>query len=188
MTGWPASVRSTAALCRGHDGKWEPSVGVITLVSLDEGWYSLSSQARIRLTLSKTLSRCRPGSKQPSARKNTLATARLHTPQTLPIAQRALQRHNPGCLASRTWWNGRHTGLKILRGQPRAGSSPAVRTRLITRNEMRFAHQPVSPSSASQVYTAIGRLQPRSQPTKSDPTIAATSPFCGAVTARPARP
>ncbi len=23
------------------------------------------------------------------------------------------------------WWNGRHSGLKILRGQPRAGSNPA---------------------------------------------------------------
>ena len=28
----------------------------------------------------------------------------------------------------RAWWNGRHTGLKILRRYLRAGSSPAART------------------------------------------------------------
>ena len=30
--------------------------------------------------------------------------------------------------SARAWWNGRHTGLKIRRGYPRAGSSPAART------------------------------------------------------------
>ena len=38
--------------------------------------------------------------------------------------------NNPrGLTGLRAWWNGRHTGLKILRGYPRAGSSPAARTR-----------------------------------------------------------
>ncbi|MDB5587866.1 MAG: hypothetical protein JWP26_2836 [Devosia sp.] len=40
--------------------------------------------------------------------------------------------NNPRRLTGlRAWWNGRHTGLKILRGYPRAGSSPAARTRCL---------------------------------------------------------